>query len=586
MASPQELLERIREQPQIMIGVGVAVLGLVLFLVFMNPFKSKENPDCPALTETQKSIAKVENLGKAIEIQALLAREGLQVERKTDETGKSEMEMGHHATTCDRDRALITLVQSGLMDRNVGLEAFDKGDLTASREEKRIKLIRAQQGELARLIRKIKPVEDASVSLSIPETSIFRNNQQAMSASVQISIPSGTRLPRDQVKAIINLVVGSIQGLDAKHVALADTNGNTYNSVLDGSSGDLAQRIEDQDGYMKNKVANQLDRLVGPGHYVVTVSTQIRETTKEVMTQSYDPEKTALVSRQRFSEKLNAASGNAGNSGGPVSSAIPNELSTALTNQANSSSSSRGYNRNGEEATYANTKTQTVETLIPGEIEDISIAVTIDDNHFPKVMNSYGQRVLMDEQEFKRLIAMSASPKVTLDNVSIARINFDGRSPDALPLQSTVGTYMSAGDAGKGIPWWLWAGGVVVVLGAFGLIATALSGGGQNKVLPEQLHATQMDLQRLHEMSMQQQRLLEATQQQTQLLMETQMTQRNQEANRIEVTTPTGLLSSGLSPYAVSELRDTLADLRHAVAAPGADPAVAESIQSWVETGA
>jgi flagellar biosynthesis/type III secretory pathway M-ring protein FliF/YscJ len=39
------------------------------------------------------------------------------------------------------------------MDKNVGLEAFDHSDITASREEKRIKLIRALQGELARLIR-------------------------------------------------------------------------------------------------------------------------------------------------------------------------------------------------------------------------------------------------------------------------------------------------------------------------------------------------------------------------------------------------------------------------------------------------
>ena len=52
----------------------------------------------------------------------------------------------------ERDRALLAIVKSGLMDQNVGLEIFDKGDFTSTKEDKRIRLIRAVNGELSRLI--------------------------------------------------------------------------------------------------------------------------------------------------------------------------------------------------------------------------------------------------------------------------------------------------------------------------------------------------------------------------------------------------------------------------------------------------
>lgn len=258
MANPQQLVETLRQRPQLLIIAGAVLLlaigGIIWGVAASGGDKGGKDNSCQELkTNEERTLAKTEGgAGKAIEIQALLAREGIRTERRDEEGGKSTISLREKATYCERDQALVTLVQSGLMDKNIGLEAFDKGDLTASREEKNIKLIRAQQGELARLIRKINPIEDASVSLSIPEPSIFTRDQQAKSASVQVSIPSGSRLERDKVRAIINLMVGSVQGLDAKHVALSDTNGNTYNSVLDAES-QMNDRLEEQDNYMKQK---------------------------------------------------------------------------------------------------------------------------------------------------------------------------------------------------------------------------------------------------------------------------------------------------------------------------------------------
>jgi flagellar M-ring protein FliF len=303
-------LQALLQNRNALIGIGGGLLLLLLivgFVVFGGAGKSAPKGG-GVLEASQRNLATVESIGKAIEMQALLAREGIRLDKEEADGGKITLKFNPEATREDRDRALITMVQSGLMDKNVGLEAFDKGDLTASREEKRIKLVRSQQGELARLIRKISPIEEATVSLSIPEPTMFKSDQKPMSVSVQVTLPNAERLERNKVRSIINLVVGSIQGLDAQHVALADTNGNTYNSVVQGGA-ELNDQLQEQDQYMKEKVSSQLDKLVGPGNYVVTISTLLRQAAKETMTQSYDPSQSVVSSKQSFSEKLNSPNG-------------------------------------------------------------------------------------------------------------------------------------------------------------------------------------------------------------------------------------------------------------------------------------
>lgn len=77
----------------------------------------------------------------------------MSTERALDGT-KSKIYLAEY-TPSQRDRALLTIVKSGLVDQNVGLEIFDKGDFTSTKEDKRIRLARAINGELARLIRKM-----------------------------------------------------------------------------------------------------------------------------------------------------------------------------------------------------------------------------------------------------------------------------------------------------------------------------------------------------------------------------------------------------------------------------------------------
>lgn len=155
------------------LAVGVLVFALLITVAVVSSVSASKGGQVvkEKVIKTPLDLLTTDNLGKAIEIQALLAREGITVERKVDGT-KSTLFLPKY-TKSERDRALLAIVKSGLMDQNVGLEMFDKGDFTSTKEDKKIRLVRAIDGELARLIRKIPPIQNASVFVSIPEQTMF-----------------------------------------------------------------------------------------------------------------------------------------------------------------------------------------------------------------------------------------------------------------------------------------------------------------------------------------------------------------------------------------------------------------------------
>lgn len=437
------------------IGGAAFLLILIIVLSFL-ALAPRHNGDDNARAVEEKRIDRdaplvvVDNPGKSLEIQALLARENIEVAPKEGETGsKQTLMLKKGAKMSDRDRALLAIVRSGIMDKNIGLEVFDKGDFTSSKEDKKIRLARAVNGELARLIKKIEGINDATVFVSIPpHDTMFTALQKPITATVQVSIDSGDKLDKNIVRAIKNLVVGSVQGLNSKNLSITDTNGNVYNS-LDVAETDNLDALEENDQYMKKKVMTQLDRLVGKGNYVVTVSTYLREAPMETSSVIYDPKKSGILNEQRFSESLGDKALDTNKMSGATSTFLPG----GLPNQ-NSSSNSRNYSRAAADMHYGVSKTQSSEIKSPGMIEEISIAVTLDSGALPQ-----GMRI----QDLKQLVARAANPKANPKNVTIAFS--DGVSPIVSPdMPSQLPKPEASGN-----PWWT----VAVILG-IGLVGGLL----------------------------------------------------------------------------------------------------------------
>ncbi|MFR1672026.1 MAG: flagellar M-ring protein FliF C-terminal domain-containing protein [Candidatus Gastranaerophilaceae bacterium] len=553
--------QKLLENKALLYGIAGGVFILLGLFITVGIISSSHNANKGGVTVTDEPIKEdvdlltTDNLGKAIEIQALLAKHDIAVSRKIDGTKsilylkKGDCTTGRKkCTTSQRDEALIQIVQSGLMDQNVGLEIFDKGDFTSTKEDKKIRLARAINGELSRLIRRIKPIENASVFISIPEQSMFTSMQKPVTATVQVTIPSDAKLDQTKIKAITNLLLGSVTGLTAENIAITDTNGNTYHSIMDAED-EMLQKIEENDKYMTGKVQQQLDRLIGKGNYVATVSTFLRQAPVEKYTIDYDPNRKTAVNEQSFTEGLGDRTTDSNKGVNAVSVYLPNGLPA----NGSDSSQNRNYSRQATETQYGVTKTQTNEYIKPGVIEEISIAITLDKNALPANTTL---------EELKELIAHAASPKVSADNVSIAFSD----SNDPYLMTDKPSNLPKPDETGN--PWWL----AIAVSGVGLLIVFKAVSDKVKKAREESLKEVEM----LRQKTAQQEQQLSAINQQA-----AQLTERQSELAQ-------GLLEQQQREFIPQQNPDQLIDtLSHLSAeiSDADDEEAAEKIKSWIEQG-
>lgn len=419
--------------------IGGVVLILLIIIISAVAFSANKSGSAGKVVEkVQKEpfdLITTDNQGKAIEIQTLLARNQISAKRRTDGSKTTVFLEGGKYTNTDRDAALLAVVKSGLVDQNVGLEIFDKNDFTSTRDDKKIKLARAVNGELARLIRQMPNIDNASVFVSIPESSMFKADKKPISATVMLTVASGVRLDNSVIKAIKSLLLGSVVDLTAENISITDSNGNVYSSLVK-SIDDQISKLQENDNYMQTKVAAQLDMLIGRGNYVVTVSTFLNQVPIEQTSIQYDPSGKTSLTEQTFKEGLGDTSQDSSKGSDAVSVYLPN----GLQNSSSVSSQNKNYERVATETSYGVGKVHTSKYYKTGIIEKISIAVTMNADAMPPNMS---------EDELKSQIAKAASPKVSPEDVSIA-------------FAETIDPYL-AGDRpvnlpkpdASGNPWWL-----------------------------------------------------------------------------------------------------------------------------------
>ena len=125
-------------------------------------------------------------------------------------------------------QARVALAKAGLPSGgSVGYELFDRGaaGLTSTDFEQQIAQTRALEGELARSIRAIAGVRGARVHLVLPRREPFAREQQDARASVLLTMAGATRLDREGVQAVLNLVAAAVPGLKPRDIAIVDSRG-------------------------------------------------------------------------------------------------------------------------------------------------------------------------------------------------------------------------------------------------------------------------------------------------------------------------------------------------------------------------
>lgn len=164
-----------------------------------------------------------------------------------------------------------------------GYELMDKEEMLGSSQfVQNVRYKRSLEGELARSIMALDPVENARVHLGLSESSSFvMTNKPQSSASVMLQLHYGKHLDEQQVAAIVQLVAGSVPGLQAASVRVVDQAGNllSENGQQGGSNMASIRQGRDVIERIKNEtisnVAGLLTPLFGSENFRISVTPSV-----------------------------------------------------------------------------------------------------------------------------------------------------------------------------------------------------------------------------------------------------------------------------------------------------------------------
>lgn len=164
-----------------------------------------------------------------------------------------------------------------------GYELMDKEEMLGSSQFiQNVRYKRSLEGELARSIMALDPVESARVHLGLSESSSFvMTNKPQSSASVMLQLRYGKHLDEQQVAAIVQLVAGSVPGLQANSVRVVDQAGNllsengqqgTTNMASIRQGRDVIERIKHE---TTSNIAGLLTPLFGGENFRISVTPSV-----------------------------------------------------------------------------------------------------------------------------------------------------------------------------------------------------------------------------------------------------------------------------------------------------------------------
>lgn len=343
--------------------LGGVFVGLLVFFVFVSAQVSK-----PSLSLLYGDLSSVDSGAVAAKLDESqipfeASPDGKQIRVPKNEIG----------------RARMLLAQAGLPNGgSMGYEIFDEqNSFGTTAFVQNINQVRALQGELARTISTLDPVEFAKVHLVLPQRELFSREERTASSSVTLKLKPGAKLTREQIYGIQNLVANAVPDLHSDRVTILDTDANM---LAGGDRGDNSEAMvglkaeEMRLNYERRLTAAVEDivgRIVGFNKVRANVTAELnfdRSTTNE---ERYDPEGQVARSTQTVEEGSTETDASAGEVS--VANNVPGGA-------GNASGGGSGSNSNRTEETTNFEISKTVKSIVSetGTVQKLSVAVLVD----------------------------------------------------------------------------------------------------------------------------------------------------------------------------------------------------------------
>jgi flagellar M-ring protein FliF len=389
--------------------------------------------------------------------------------------------------------ARLKLAAEGVTDREtIGYELMDQErGLGTSQFMETITYRRGLEGELARTIGSMRGVKSSRVHLAIPERSVFIRDAREPSASVFLDLFAGRRPEQEQIRAIVNLVAGSVPMMKREQVTVVDQNGN----LLTGNEPKTeVDQMKDQYEYtakleerLTRRVASMISPIVGDGRYRTEVSADLDFSSVERAEELFNPEQQAIRSERELTEQT--VNGSNGGVPGALSNQPPGAASAPeqANNAQNGQNGQDGGNAQPTNVRREATRNYEVDRTVSytrkelGAINRVTVALAVDDK---KVVDPETGEVSYEpwsEQELQRLSMLVRDA-----------VGYSAARGDSVTVMNTAFAPEETVEFEEPAFWeqpWFWdlmkqvLAGLVILILVLGLLRPtlkALSGGGRS----------------------------------------------------------------------------------------------------------
>jgi len=335
------------------------------------------------------------------------------------------------------DRARLLLARAGLPSGGtIGYEIFDRGDsLTATGFQQAIAHTRALEGELSRTIGLIQGVRAARVTLVLPQREPFARDRQEAQASVLLTMAGATRLDKEGVQAILNLIAAAVPGLKPQGIAIVDSRGTLLARAGEPSGLDAGSETADElrramETRLAHAVEEMLERSLGQGSVRATAAVEMDYDQVKETKESFDPAQQVARSEQSVTSKQQTTEAP------PQGVTVQNNLPNA---NAGAAAAAGGSQEQRQEETTNYEIGKTVRTLVrqQPQLKRISLAVMVDEARETGADGKVAPRERTPE-ELARIAALVRSAigydEKRGDKVEIVQMPFAAMDEAAAPL--------------------------------------------------------------------------------------------------------------------------------------------------------
>ena len=212
-----------------------------------------------------------------------------------------------------REMRLMLAAEGFPRSGRMGYEIFDDSQLAMTDFLQDINKVRALQGELEETLSGIDGVNAARVHLVIPEESLFTEEQNPVTAAVNLTLGGRTALTPQQVDAIVNLVAASVEGLHNSQIVIVDQEG----IMLTEEHDPLAQAANKQfrmqqkvEHVLEKKVQSLMDEVIGSGRSKVRINVVLNFSQRHTDEVIFDPPSgSQIVISEETNERQSAEQG-------------------------------------------------------------------------------------------------------------------------------------------------------------------------------------------------------------------------------------------------------------------------------------